>query len=200
MVSLLLHYIQLEEDLNRFQGSTKLGEDYIAGATLMLRLSRGSICTSLASSGICRHRLARLSSVVQVHSMESSEMRQSPRKPLLRWIDARYRLGNFSLDPSFLYLLGTRKFCTPGSLINTAGEVIRCTSAPLGSKDIQFNAFEAQVVAQYTAGSWLGAGKFAYTSGNGANDDINNRGLGKKSDVKGFARSESMAITSSATG
>ena len=36
-VSLLLHYIQLEEDLDRFQGSTKLGEDYIAGATLMLR-------------------------------------------------------------------------------------------------------------------------------------------------------------------
>ena len=36
-VSLLLHYIQLEEDLDRFQNSTKLGEDYIAGATLMLR-------------------------------------------------------------------------------------------------------------------------------------------------------------------
>ena len=36
-VSLLLHYIQLEEDLDRFQNGAKLGEDYIAGATLMLR-------------------------------------------------------------------------------------------------------------------------------------------------------------------
>jgi uncharacterized Zn finger protein len=80
-VSLLLHYIQLKEDIDRFQGSTKLGEDYIAGATLMLRPIRGSICTCLASSGTCRHRLARLSSLVRAHSMRSSAMRpMSPRK------------------------------------------------------------------------------------------------------------------------
>jgi hypothetical protein len=57
---------------------------------------------------------------------------------------------------------------------------------PPGSRDIQFNAFEAHFVAQYTVGPWLGAGKFAYTSGNAANDDINNMAIEKKSDVKGF--------------
>jgi hypothetical protein len=41
------------------------------------------------------------------------------------------------------------------------------------------------VVAQYTVGSWLER-KIRLYPGNGANDDINNRGLGKKSDVKGF--------------
>jgi hypothetical protein len=100
--------------------------------------------------------------------------------------DARYRLGNLSLEPSFLYLLGTRRLCTPGSLTNTEGMMIRCTSAPPGSRDIQFNAFQAQFVTQYTVGPWLGAGKFAYTSGNAANDDINNTAIGQKSDVKGF--------------
>src|SRR5918992_188625 len=36
-VSLLLYYVQLEEDLDRFTGSTKIGEDYLTGGTLMLR-------------------------------------------------------------------------------------------------------------------------------------------------------------------
>jgi hypothetical protein len=36
-VSILLHYIQLEEDLDRFRGSPKVGEDYIAAMTLMLK-------------------------------------------------------------------------------------------------------------------------------------------------------------------
>jgi hypothetical protein len=36
-VSLLLYYVQLEEDLDRFAGSTKIGEDYLTGGTLMLR-------------------------------------------------------------------------------------------------------------------------------------------------------------------
>jgi hypothetical protein len=36
-VSLQVYYAQLEEDLDRFQGSTKVGEDYITGGTLMLK-------------------------------------------------------------------------------------------------------------------------------------------------------------------
>jgi hypothetical protein len=64
--------------------------------------------------------------------------------------------------------------------------VILCTSAPTGSRDAKFKAFEAQLAAQYTRGTWLGAAKFAYTSGNAANDDINNTGIGEKSAVKGF--------------
>jgi hypothetical protein len=71
-------------------------------------------------------------------------------------------------------------------LTNADGAMIRCTSAQGGSRDIEFAAFETQLIARYTAGSWLGAGKFAYMSGNAANDDINNTGIGHKAAVKGF--------------
>jgi hypothetical protein len=100
--------------------------------------------------------------------------------------DVRYRIGNLSLEPSFIYLLGTRTFCTPGTLTNTSGVLIPCRSAPAGSGTTHFNAFESQFILQYVMGSWLWAGKFAYTSGNAANDDINHTGVGRASDVKGF--------------
>ena len=35
--SLLVYYAQLEEDLDRYPGSTKIGEDYLTGGTLMLK-------------------------------------------------------------------------------------------------------------------------------------------------------------------
>ena len=187
-VSLLLHYIQLEEDVDRFQGSTKLGEDYIAAATLMLRPLPG---LDLHLLGVFGHLqapfgLSLLTGAGPFNGIIGDATNVTTEDRYYVGFDARYRRGNLSLEPSFVYLLGNRKFCTPGSLTNTAGEVIRCTSVSSGSKDTQFNAFEAQVVAQYTVGSWLGAGKFAYTSGNAANDDINNKGIGQKSDVKGF--------------
>jgi hypothetical protein len=187
-VSLLLHYIQLEEDVDRFRGSAKLGEDYIVGGTLMLRPISG---LDLHLLGVFGHLQAPFGPNLLIGTGPFNEIfgdatNVTTEDRYYIGFDARYRLGNLSLEPSFLYLLGTRKFCTPGSLTNTRGELIPCTSAPSGAKDIQFNAFEAQFVAQYTVGPWLGAGKFAYTSGNAANDDINNTGIGKKSDVKGF--------------
>jgi hypothetical protein len=187
-VSLLLHYIQLEEDVDRFAGSTKLGEDYIAGATLMLRPISG---LDLHLLGVFGHLQAPYGPTLLIgtgpfNGITGDATNVTTEDRYYIGFDARYRLGDLSLEPSFLYLLGTRKFCTPGSLTNTEGVVIRCTSAPTGSKNIPFNAFEAQFVAQYTVGSWLGAAKFAYTSGNAANDDINNTGIGKKSEVKGF--------------
>lgn len=36
-VSLMMYYAQLEEDLDRFRGSAKVGEDYLTGATLLLK-------------------------------------------------------------------------------------------------------------------------------------------------------------------
>ena len=187
-VSLLLHYIQLEEDLDRFQGSAKLGEDYIAGATLMLRPLPG---LDLHLLGVFGHLQAPfgpnlLNGAGPFNWITGDATNVTTEDRYYVGFDARYRHGNLSLEPSFLYLRGTRKFCAPGSTINTAGEVIPCTSVPSGSRDIQFNAVEAQVVARYVVGSWLAGAKFAYTSGNAANDDINNRGIGKKSEVKGF--------------
>jgi hypothetical protein len=187
-VSLLLHYIQLEEDVDRFQGSPKLGEDYIAGATLMLKPLQG---LDLHVLGVLGHLQAPFGPLLlgpagPFNAIIGDATNVTTEDRYYIGFDARYRLGNLSIEPSFLYLLGSRKFCAPGTLINTTGQVIHCTSAPSGAKDIPFKAFEAQIVAQYIVGPWLTAGKFAYTPGNAANDDINNRGIGRKAEVKGF--------------
>jgi hypothetical protein len=187
-VAVLLHYIQLEEDLARFQGSGKLGEDYIAGMTLMLQPLVG---LDLHLLGVFGHLQSPFGLPLLLGGGPFNGILGDPTNVTTEdryyiGFDARYRIGNLSLEPSFIYLLGSRKFCTPGSLINSVAGVIPCTSAPAGSRHTKFNAFETQFVARYNVGSWLGAGKVAYTSGNAANDDINNTGIGRKSKVTGF--------------
>jgi hypothetical protein len=187
-VAVLLHYLQLEEDLDRFQGSTKLGEDYITGLTLMLKPLSGLDVHLL---GVFGHLQAPFGPVLLLgggpfNGIIGDATNVATEDRYYLGIDARYRLGNLSLEPSFIYLLGTRKFCTPGSLTNSVVGMIPCTSAPTGSQHTRFRAFETQILARYNLGSWLWAGKFAYTSGNAANDDINNTGIGSRSDVKGF--------------
>jgi hypothetical protein len=109
--------------------------------------------------------------------------------------DARYRLGNLSLEPTFLYLFGTRKFCTPGSrisapvsdsvsddrlVVNPDGTpaTVACTSPVAGGvREIDISAFGAQLEVNYTLGPWLWSGLFTYTSGDEADLDRNNQGL-----------------------
>jgi hypothetical protein len=187
-VSLLLHYIQLEEDLDRFRGSTKLGEDYIAGMTLMLKPLPA---LDIHLLGVYGHLQAPFGPFLQIGTGpfngilgDATDVTTEDRYYI--GFDARYRVGNLSIEPSFIYLFGTRKFCTPGTLTNTSGAVIPCRSAQARPGKTKFNALETQLALQYAMGSWLWAGKFAYTSGNAANDDINNTGVGNTSDVNGF--------------
>ncbi|MBI3326253.1 MAG: hypothetical protein HYZ81_06080, partial [Nitrospinae bacterium] len=114
-------------------------------------------------------------------------------------------LGNLSIEPNFIYLLGTRKFCRaggpniPGAVSNTIGTAgvipaagTPCTSANAGAggvNDIDFNAFQTELVLHYTLGKWLLSGKGAYASGDDATDDLNNQGLTRgrtRDDVNGF--------------
>jgi len=187
-VSLLVHYIQLEEDLDRFRGSTKLGEDYIAGMTLMVSPLPGLDVHLL---GVYGHLQAPFGASLLIGLGPFNEVigdttNVTTEDRYYIGFDARYRIGNLSIEPSFIYLLGTRQFCTPGTLINTGNTVIPCRRVSALSGDTKFKALEAQLVMQYVRSSWLWAGKFAYTSGNAANDDINNTGVGRTSDVKGF--------------
>ena len=123
-VSLLLHYIQLEEDVDRFQGSTKLGEDYITGATLMLRPIPG---LDLHLLGVFGHLQAPFGPTLLIgagpfNGIIGDATNVTTENRYYLGFDARYRWGNLSLESSLVYLLGTRKFCTPGSLINTWGK------------------------------------------------------------------------------
>src|SRR5262249_48623152 len=100
--------------------------------------------------------------------------------------DSRYRLGNLSLEPFFIYQLGTRNFCAPGTQINSQGTLVPCTS-PLGSpRSTDINSYLGSFLVRYALRPWLLQGKYVYASGNRAGDDINNRGIGTRADVKGY--------------
>jgi hypothetical protein len=183
-VSLLLSYQQMEEDLDRFRGSAKLGEDYVAAATLMLRPLDGLDFHLL---GIYTHlhnpfdTLTGTGGPFASITQDSRNVTTESRYYL--GFDARYRIGNTRIEPTFVYLLGSRKFCEPGSLTNTLGDLIACTSPAGSPSSLDFGGFQAILEVGHVMGPWLFAGKFGYSSGNKADDDLNNRGIGTREDI-----------------
>jgi len=167
-VAVALTYVQLEEDLDRFTGSDKIGEDYITGGRVMLNPISG---LDLHLLGIYGHgqnpfgpALTGGGGPFNTVTGDTINVRTESRYYL--GLDSRYRMGNTSIEPTFIYLLGNRKF--------------------LGGSTVDFNAYQAQLVLAHTTGPWLLRAKGAYASGNGAGDDINDRGIGQREDVKGF--------------
>ncbi|MGH8066925.1 MAG: hypothetical protein ACRERE_17145 [Candidatus Entotheonellia bacterium] len=174
-VSLLMYYVQLEEDLDRFPGSAKIGEDYITGLRVELKPIPGLDFHIL---GTYNHGQAPFGPALTggggpFNNIASDVLNVRTESRYYLGFDSRYRIGNTSIEPGFLYLLGSRKFSS-------------ASAALTGVSDTDFNAFQAFIIAQHTAGPWLFAGKFAYASGDDANADLNNRGIGNRSDVKGF--------------
>jgi hypothetical protein len=189
-----LYYVQFEEDttagVDRFPGmplTNRFGEDYATGMTLRLKPLDGldlhipfvyghlqipsNTMTSQSAPGLLSP---------QYFTNVTTESRYYVG------FDSRYRFGNMSIEPTFMYLFGTRNFCTPGSLVRTetdSEDFIPCTS-PFGSRrDTSFSSFFGNLNVSYTTGPWLFQGKLAYASGNRANDDINNTGIGSRSNV-----------------
>jgi hypothetical protein len=85
--------------------------------------------------------------------------------------DSRYRIGNLSIEPMFMYLLGTRNFTSE-------------SRAQTGVGKTDFNAFVGNAIVSYTWGNLLLQARYTYASGNNANDDTNNRGFGNRADIK----------------
>jgi hypothetical protein len=176
-IPLLAHYIQLEEDLDRFTGSTKLGEDYIAGVTLMVKPLSGLDLHLLGIYGHLQQPFgpSLTGTIGPFMNIQGATTNVTTESRYYLGFDARYRIGSLSLEPTFIYLLGDRNFTS-------------ASAARTGVKDTDFNAFETQLLLQYTWGRWLFAGKGVYASGNEARDDINNTGDPgtKREDVKRF--------------
>jgi hypothetical protein len=174
-VSLLLYYVQLEEDLDRFQGSAKIGEDYITGGTLMLKPISGLDFHIL---GVYNHGQTPFGAALTggggpFNNIQADVTNVRTESRYYLGFDARYRIGNTSIEPGFIYLLGSRKFSS-------------ASAAVTGVSDIDFEAYQGYIIARHTMGPWLFAGKFAYVSGDDANADLNNRNIGNRSNVKGF--------------
>jgi hypothetical protein len=174
-VSLMLYYVQLEEDLDRFTGSDKISEDYITGGTLMLKPLPGLDFHVL---GVYNHGHGPFGPGLTggggpFNGIASDSTNVATESRYYLGFDARYRIGNTTIEPGFVYLLGNRKFTAD-------------TAAATGVQDIDFDAFHAFIIGQHSVGPWLLAAKFVYVSGDNANADLNNQGIGSRSDVKGF--------------
>jgi hypothetical protein len=184
-VSLLLHYVQLQEnlDLNQFNtlvNSQKHGESYLTGGTLMLK----------PIPGLDLHLLGIYSRLQEPFFMDinapggagawtgiqNGTTNVSSESRYYLGFDSRYRLGNLSIEPTFIYLLGARYFTS-------------ASQAVTGFPSTNIRAFETQLNLQYTAGAWFLAAKGAYNPGQKASDDINNQGFPgtSRSDVKVFS-------------
>jgi hypothetical protein len=174
-VSVMLYYVQLEEDNDRFQGSTKIGEDYITGGTVMLKPLPGLDFHVL---GVYNHGHAPFGPALTgtggpFNGINADVTNVSTESRYYLGFDARYRIGNTSIEPGFLYLMGNRKFSS-------------ASAAATGVSDIDFEGIQAFLLGRHTLGPWLFAARAAYVSGDNANADINNRGIGTRSNVKGF--------------
>ncbi|MGH8070326.1 MAG: hypothetical protein ACRERE_34835 [Candidatus Entotheonellia bacterium] len=182
-VSLLLSYQQLEEDLDRFPGSAKLGEDYVAAATLMLKPIEGLDFHLLGIYTHIQNPISLTGTGDPFAAIAQDARNVTTESRYYLGFDARYRIGNTSIEPTFVYVLGTRKFCTPGTLTNTLGTLIPCTSAASGRGSLDYGGFQGILEVFHTTGPWLFGGKFGYSSGNAADDDLNNRGIGNREDI-----------------
>jgi hypothetical protein len=173
--SVLLYYTQLEEDLDRFAGSAKLGEDYLTGATLMLKPIQG---LDFHVVGAYQHGQAPFGGSLTgtggpFNGIQADSLNVETESRYYLGFDARYRLGNTSIEPGFFYLLGTRKFSSASAAVTGVG-------------DIDFSGYQGHLIVTHSTGPWLFGGKFAYVSGDDADADLNNRGIGNRSEVKGF--------------
>jgi hypothetical protein len=171
-VTLMLYYVQLEEDLDRFAGSAKIGEDYITGGTVMLRPVNG---LDLHLVGIYNHNQRPFGGGLTggggpFNLVASDSLNVNIENRYYLGFDARYRFGNTTIEPGLIYLLGNREFTS-------------ASAALTGTSKIDFDGFQAFLKLSHTTGPWLFSGKFAYSSGNEADDNINNRTIGNKADV-----------------
>lgn len=174
-VSAMLYYVQLEENADTYHGSPKVGEDYITGTTLMLKPLSG---LDLHLLGVYFHGQAPFGGSLTgsggpFDNVASDTLNVTTESRYYLGFDSRYRIGNTSIEPTFLYLLGTRNF-------NAA------SAAVTGQTNTDYSAYQASLALYHNLGPWLFGGKFDYSSGDNANDNLNNTRFGARSDVNGF--------------
>jgi hypothetical protein len=170
-----LYYVQYEEDVERFPGSPKLGEDYATGMTLRLK---PLAALELHLLGIYGHIQPPVGGTMggqsgPFNNIQSDPLNVATESRYYLGFDSRYRLGNTSIEPFFVYLLGSRQFTSASRALTGVGEA-------------DYRAFVGRMLVSHTLGPWLLQAQYAYASGNKANDDINNRGIGTREDIKSY--------------
>jgi hypothetical protein len=85
-------------------------------------------------------------------------------------LDARLRMGPFSLDPTFMYQFGNRAVIAPPGTCTAAGTQLQCAGAPINGKRYyaDISAFLVDVRAGFQLGPLLLEGLVMHTTGNTA--------------------------------
>jgi hypothetical protein len=103
-VSLMMYYVQYEEDVERFPGSPKLGEDYATGMTLMLKPLSG---LDVHLPFIYGHGHNPFTGGLPgnsgpFHAIQNDTRNVTTESRFYLGFDSRYRIGNTSIDPFFV--------------------------------------------------------------------------------------------------
>jgi hypothetical protein len=143
-LKLLAYYSQSEEDFDELFAS-KLGEDYFTGLTLQTTPMKGLDVDLIFAF---QHLSGPNFSASTERFVTAGMLRED------RWwlgVDARWRWGNLTVSPTFIYEGGTREFAA-------------------GDGDI--SAFLIDLRGSYVIGPLTVAAKFAFTPGNEASDTL----------------------------
>lgn len=145
---MILYYTQIQELKSAFRSQDSRGEDYLMGTTIETSFAQG---LRVNFFGIFAHEQG------DQFRLQTSSKIGSPgmEKTNLFWlgVDARLRFGNLTLMPTIIYSGGKREFAA-------------------GISDSDVKAFMTDLRAEYKVGAWTITGKFVYTPGNKASDDL----------------------------
>jgi hypothetical protein len=177
-VGVHLYYTQFGEDsaadMDRFPGSPKIGENFATGATLRLKPLEGlDLHLPFVYGYLVQPFTGMTSQSSPFYASDGATVNVANESRYYLGFDSRYRIGNLSIEPMFMYLLGTRNF---------TGE----SRAQTGVGKTNFNAYVGNIIVSYAFGNLLLQGRYNYVSGNNANDDIQNVGIGNRADVKNY--------------
>ena len=178
-VSVDLFYTQFGEDSaadnDIYPGGDKFGESFATGMVLRLKPVEGLDLhlpfvygyTETPFTGMTSNS-GPFKNIVRATQNVASDSRY------YLGFDSRYRIGNASIEPTFMYMLGTRNFTS-------------ASQALTGQTSTDISGYVGNLIGTYTWGPWLFQGRVTYASGNKANDNINNTTIGNRADVKYYA-------------
>jgi hypothetical protein len=178
-VTVDLFYTQFGEDSaadnDRFPGSDKTGESFATGMVLRLKPIEG---LDLHLPFVYGHTESPFTGMTSqsgpFKNVVSATQNLASESRYYLGFDSRYRIGNTSIEPTFMYVLGSRQFTS-------------ASQALTGVRNTDISSYVANLQVAHTWGPWLFQGRVNYVPGNKANDDINNTGIGGRAKVKYYA-------------
>jgi hypothetical protein len=146
---LIAYYTQIQEIKSAFRSQDNRGEDYLLGTTLETAFGKAQNVNFFFVFAHEQGTQFRLQTTKRIIAGADFEL----QKDNLFWfgVDGRFRFGNLTLMPTFIYSGGKWDYTT--------------------GADSNIKSFLVDARAAYNMGAWTFTGKFVYVPGNDANDN-----------------------------